>query len=410
MLPARDRIRSRTSAPNAAAGTVSAVPSARYHTGGPPSPVNARSRALPALAIPITTAFCSSASRASCAVTKPPTAVHASPIASDARRNSPEAFRRSSAAGSIASTPNAASSGMPTTVVLIVSTSHPTSTAVSRIPIGSARLAFSSLAPLSRAPSLANEAGEAWDAAALGHRAHLAHELLHLDELLQQLVHVLNGRAAPPRDAAAARAADDRRVDAFGSRHRRDDRLDLRQLAFGLRLRDLLRHLLHPRDQREQLRQRPELPHLLQLREEVVEREASLQELARLFLGLRSVDVLLRLLHEREHVAHPEDAPGEPVGMERLERVELLPGPQELDRHAGRGADREGRAPARVAVDLGEDESSERQSGAELARRANGVLPGHRVRDEQHLGRMGQRDHALELAHHLVVDVQPPGR
>ena len=57
-------------------------------------------------------------------------------------------------------------------------------------------------------------------------------------------------------------------------------------------------------------------------------------ELRRLAL----VEVLLGPLDEGHHVAHAQDAAGQPVGVERLERVGLLARAQELDRQAGHGA------------------------------------------------------------------------
>ena len=64
---------------------------------------------------------------------------------------------------------------------------------------------------------------------------------------------------------------------------------------------------------------------------------------------------LLGALDQRQHVAHAEDARRDAVGMERLERVELLAGAGEEDRLAGDGAQRQRGAAARVALDLGED-------------------------------------------------------
>ena len=95
--------------------------------------------------------------------------------------------------------------------------------------------------------------------------------------------------------------------------------------------------------------------------------------------------------------------------MEDLERVELLPHAEELHGHAGRGADREARATAGVAVHLREDEPADRQARLERGRREGRVLSGHRVDDEQDLVRLGGRHDRFDLAHHLVVDVQPAG-
>ena len=60
---------------------------------------------------------------------------------------------------------------------------------------------------------------------------------------------------------------------------------------------------------------------------------------------------------KREDVAHAEDAVGRAVGMERLERVELLAHAHELQRLPGDVADRKRRAAARIAIHLGEDDA-----------------------------------------------------
>src|SRR6476661_8102858 len=69
------------------------------------------------------------------------------------------------------------------------------------------------------------------------HRGHLAlleraHHLLHLAELLHELVDGLDRRPGPGRNALAARAVDQLRVAALGQRHRGHDRLDPVELAF----------------------------------------------------------------------------------------------------------------------------------------------------------------------------------
>jgi hypothetical protein len=50
----------------------------------------------------------------------------------------------------------------------------------------------------------------------------------------------------------------------------------------------------------------------------------ALGELARQLVGLLLVDLVLDLLHQRHHVAHAEDARGQPLRMEGLQRVGLL--------------------------------------------------------------------------------------
>ena len=105
----------------------------------------------------------------------------------------------------------------------------------------------------------------------------------------------------------------------------------------------------------------------------------------------------------------PEDALREPIGMERLEPVGPLAGPEERDRQAGRGADAERRAAARVAVHLRQHEAGDRQLGVERLRDADRLLAGHRVDDEQRLGGRDGAGDPHQLVHHRVVDVEAAG-
>src|SRR4051812_33985606 len=65
--------------------------------------------------------------------------------------------------------------------------------------------------------------------------------------------------------------------------------------------------LSHPRHHLQQALKRAHLADLLELVEEVVERELLLADLALELLGLALVDLALGLLDQRHHVAHPED-------------------------------------------------------------------------------------------------------
>ena len=90
--------------------------------------------------------------------------------------------------------------------------------------------------------------------------------------------------------------------------------------------------------------------------------------------GVLFVGLLLGALDQRQDIAHAEDALGEPVRIERLERVGLFAGADELDRHAGDGADRKRRAAAGVAIHLGQDQAGDAEPLVEgLA--ATGPLP-----------------------------------
>ena len=95
--------------------------------------------------------------------------------------------------------------------------------------------------------------------------------------------------------------------------------------------------------------------------------------------------------------------------MKRLKRVILFADADEFDRLTSDLPDRQRRATACVTVHLRKHHSSEREFFVELVRRADGVLPGHRVSDEQNLLRTKQPLQRLHLVHELVVDMETAG-
>ncbi len=83
---------------------------------------------------------------------------------------------------------------------------------------------------------------------------------------------------------------------------------------------------------------------------------------------------------------------------------DLLRDAGELDRRAGDVPDRQRRAAARIAIELGQHDAGERQRVAERARGVDRVLALHRVDDEQRLDRLDRRMQRGDLLHHRVVD------
>src|SRR5258706_15870349 len=258
-------------------------------------------------------------------------------------------------------------------------------------------------------PPQRGKAGQALEAAELSlHAFELFHHLPKLRVLLEEPVHVLHGGAAAARDALATRTADDFRMRPLPGRHRRDDRVEpVEVLLLTREVADpALHHLAEARDHAEDLVERPHLPHLLELLAEVLQREAVLAELPHHVLGRLLIDGRLRLLHEGEDVTHAEDARGETVGVERLERVRLLAYADECDRAPRHLAHRERGATARVAVHLGEDESVDADGGVELLGHRHGVLPRHRVDDEQDVMGLQLAADRFDFVEHRLVDVQ----
>ena len=105
-------------------------------------------------------------------------------------------------------------------------------------------------------------------------------------------------------------------------------------------------------------------------------------------LGFLLVDRALRLLHQREDVALLEDPARQPVGMERLQRVELLAHADVLDRRVGDAVDRERRAAAGVAVHLGQDHAGDAERVVEALARS-GPRPGRSCRRRRAGSRAG---------------------
>ena len=209
------------------------------------------------------------------------------------------------------------------------------------------------------------------------------------------------------RDAPAARSVEDRRVRPLLRSHRRDDGLNAVELAVV----DLHSAELAAKagDHLQQSADRPHATNLLELVEEVVEGELLLSDLALELLGLALVELALGLLDERHHVAHAEDALGHAVGVEALERVELLAGGRVEDRLARDRFDRERGATPGVTVELREDDAVEVSRVRELLRHVHRVLSSHRVDHEQHVVRLDGLADADQLGHELLVDVQAAG-
>ena len=169
------------------------------------------------------------------------------------------------------------------------------------------------------------------------------------------------------------------------------------------------RHLVQAGDLAHQVPDRPHLLHLDDLLAEVVEVELPLGQPLLLALGLLGVDGLLGRLDQADDVAHAQHLADQPLGVERLELVELLPLADELDRHAGDLPDGQGRAAAGVAVELGQDHAVELEGLVEGLGRGHRVLAGHGVADEEDLVRLDLLLDLDQLGHQLVVDVQAAG-
>src|SRR5690606_17216560 len=238
----------------------------------------------------------------------------------------------------------------------------------------------------------------------------LLHHTLCLLELLDELVHFLHAGAAACRDAPAAAGVQEARFFPLRRCHGVHYSLKRLELSIDLVLRQRVGDLPQP-GKLQDLRERPELLHLLELLAEVLQREAGIEQLALHLLRLSFLDVKrLRPLDQRQDVTHAQDTARQPVGVELLQPVQLFAHTQELDRHAGDFTHRDGRAATSIAVHLGEDQPGQADRIVEALRDVDSFLAGHRVRDEQDLLRLDPLLDRLQLVHHGLVDLEAASR
>ena len=97
------------------------------------------------------------------------------------------------------------------------------------------------------------------------------HHFLHLEELLEKLVHFLHGSPAPRGDAFTPRTVDNRRMLPLFNRHRQDDGLNIFHL-FLVNIVDVAQ-LVRSRNHRQHLAQRTHFFDFLKLAVKIFERE-----------------------------------------------------------------------------------------------------------------------------------------
>src|SRR5215469_813104 len=160
-------------------------------------------------------------------------------------------------------------------------------------------------------------------------KTELPGKLLHLLAGLEHPVHVGDLRPAAGSNPAPPRPVDAVATSALLRRHRQDNGFHLLDLRLGILIRQLALELTAPRHHLDHACDGPHASKLADLDEEVVEREVPSAEVALHLLGLLAIDGPLSFLDQAQHIAHPEDARGHPVGVEYLEIGRLLP-------HAGK--------------------------------------------------------------------------
>ena len=155
--------------------------------------------------------------------------------------------------------------------------------------------------------------------------------------------------------------------------------------------------------------ERAEFFDLSQLVEKILKGEVTLLHSLLEFEGGLLVDHLGGFFDKAHHVAHAEDARRHPVGVERLELVELFTGAGKLDRLACNFAEAESRAAACVAVELGQDRAGDAQRLVKMRSDADRLLPRGSVEHEQNFARLNPVAKPDEFLHHCIIDLQPAG-
>ena len=127
---------------------------------------------------------------------------------------------------------------------------------------------------------------------------------------------------------------------------------------------------------------------MIELSEQVVEIKAVRHDFFRHLLGFLLVELVLRILDQRQHVAHAQNAARHAVGVEYLQILELFAGAGKFDGLAGDCLDRQRRTASGVAVELGDDDARDLEQLVEALGNVDRVLTGHGVDDEQDLVRL----------------------
>ena len=155
---------------------------------------------------------------------------------------------------------------------------------------------------------------------------------------------------------------------------------------------------------------RAHLPDSLELVEHIVEGEFAAGHLLFEALRLLDVDSLLRFFDKRDDVAHSENPACDSLRMERLEILSLLARADKKNRLVRYRLERKRRTAPRVGIEFREDYASKPELLVKAFRDVDGILAGHRVRDENRLDRGNSLLHIDELSHHRLVNLEASGR
>ncbi|MPM82370.1 hypothetical protein SDC9_129431 [bioreactor metagenome] len=184
------------------------------------------------------------------------------------------------------------------------------------------------------------------------HHAAFFHHFAHLGELADESGDLFQRQPGAAGDALAPREVDQIGVFRFRRGHRKHHRFEPLEFA-RIERRHGFGHLLAAGQEFHQAFKSAEAVELFDLAEEVIEVEFAFAQFGREPLGFFLVEVGRGLFHQRNHVAHAEDARCHAFREENIQIGDFFPGPDEFHRASGHLADRERRPAASVAVEFG---------------------------------------------------------
>ena len=149
--------------------------------------------------------------------------------------------------------------------------------------------------------------------------------------------------------------------------------------------------------------------HLFELQFEVVHIELTFLEAFHHPLGLFGLDGFLGLFHQRNDIAHAQNAAGDPVRLKGFQRVHFFAKADKADGFAGDCAHRQRRTAAPVAIHTGQHHAADADFIVKFGGHIDRVLTGEPVHHQQGFARVGHIAHGGGLSDQLLINMQPAG-
>ncbi len=146
------------------------------------------------------------------------------------------------------------------------------------------------------------------------------------------------------------------------------------------------------------------------MRRKVVQIERPFLHFAGNFLRFFRVDGFSGAFHQRDNIAHAQNAVGNPVRVEFFQSVNLFAGADQLDGLAGDSPHGQRSTTAAIAINPGQHDAGDRKALIKGPGHGHSVLPGERISHQQNFMRVGDLRHFLIFRHQLFINMQPACR